>query len=146
MNKKGFTLIELLATIVLLAIIVSIAIPAVSSIIGKNKKNSCTNIKNNIIRAAQLYVSDNKYNLDWVCNEEGCLTTVKYSDLYPVKDTIAHNNAYLNGIIVDPCNNEEYREENAFSLTFKNDNGDIKLVSDFVFPDFPKDSFKCCRE
>lgn len=40
MNKKGFTLIELLAVIVVLAIILAIAVPAISSLISNATSNS----------------------------------------------------------------------------------------------------------
>lgn len=39
LNKKGFTLIELLAVIVILAVVLGIAIPAVSQYITKSRKN-----------------------------------------------------------------------------------------------------------
>jgi type IV pilus assembly protein PilA len=39
-NKRGFTLVELLAVIVILAIILAIAIPSVSSILSTAKKGS----------------------------------------------------------------------------------------------------------
>jgi type IV pilus assembly protein PilA len=39
-NKKGFTLVELLAVIVILAIILAIAVPSISSMIANSKKNS----------------------------------------------------------------------------------------------------------
>ena len=40
MNKKGFTLVELLAVIVILAIILAIAIPSITSLINNSKKSS----------------------------------------------------------------------------------------------------------
>ncbi len=40
MNEKGFTLIELLATIAILGLIMTIAVPNVISVIDKNKKNT----------------------------------------------------------------------------------------------------------
>jgi type IV pilus assembly protein PilA len=39
-NRKGFTLVELLAVIVILAIILAIAVPSISSMIANSKKNS----------------------------------------------------------------------------------------------------------
>ncbi|MDD6224541.1 MAG: type II secretion system protein [bacterium] len=39
LNKKGFTLIELLAVIVILAVVLGIAIPAVSKYITQSRKN-----------------------------------------------------------------------------------------------------------
>lgn len=46
-NKKGFTLIELLAVIVILAVVLGIAIPAVSQYITKSRKNG---YKDNLIQ------------------------------------------------------------------------------------------------
>lgn len=39
-NKQGFTLVELLAVIVILAVILAIAVPSISSMITNAKKNS----------------------------------------------------------------------------------------------------------
>ncbi len=135
MNKKGFTLVELLATIVLLAIIVAIAIPTVNTVINKNKIENCKTLRDSVINAGILYVSDNKYDLEW----ENDTTIVKYSDLYSLNDTIAHNDKYLKSAIINPCNNDPYKDD--FSLEFKNNNGKIELASDFVFPD----EFTCCK-
>ena len=56
MNKKGFTLIELLAVIVILSIIALIAIPIILNIINKVEEGSLSAIKNNMEKAAELYV------------------------------------------------------------------------------------------
>ena len=42
-NKKGFTLVELLAVIVILGILLLVAVPAVSTIIGRSKFNADKN-------------------------------------------------------------------------------------------------------
>ena len=47
LNKRGFTLIELLAVIVILAVVLGIAIPAVSQYITKSRKNG---YKDNLIQ------------------------------------------------------------------------------------------------
>lgn len=47
LNKKGFTLIELLAVIVILAVVLGIAIPAVSQYITKSRKNG---YKDNLVQ------------------------------------------------------------------------------------------------
>ena len=39
-NKKGFTLVELLAVIVILAIILAIAVPGISGLIGNTRKGA----------------------------------------------------------------------------------------------------------
>ena len=43
MRKKGFTLIELLAVIVILAVILTISVPAVKKTIDNAKKKSAEN-------------------------------------------------------------------------------------------------------
>ena len=139
MNKKGFTLIELLATIVLLAIVVAIAIPAVNTIFAKNKKNSCDNLKASIIRAAEAYISDNKYNLNWHNYNGTEITSINYSKLYNINSSVAEDDGYLNNVIVNPCTNEKYMHD--FSIGFKKENGEIKLLKD----DFLPNSFNCCK-
>lgn len=125
MNRKGFTLIELLATIALLAIIVAIAIPAVNSMIGKNKKNNCKVLNDSVIRAAELYVSDNKYDLIWN-NNQVSIGKNQYGE-------------YLNTTIKNPCDNSEYNRD--ITVNFKNNNGKIELVSDNILPN----TFTCCN-
>ena len=48
-NKKGFTLVELLAVIVILALIMGIAVVAMSGVIDSSKKNSARRTAANII-------------------------------------------------------------------------------------------------
>jgi len=48
-NKKGFTLVELLAVIVILALIMGIAVVAMSGVIEDSKKNSARRTAANII-------------------------------------------------------------------------------------------------
>ena len=62
MNKKGFTLIELIVTILLVAMISSIAFVSINKSIQKSKQKECLNIKTSIRSAADLYFSDNRYN------------------------------------------------------------------------------------
>ena len=56
-NKKGFTLVELLAVIVVLAIIILIALPAVLSSMEKARKNSFVIETNEFVKAAQTAYS-----------------------------------------------------------------------------------------
>ena len=62
MNNKGFTLIELIVTILLVAMISSIAFASINKAIQKSKEKECLNIKTSIRSAADLYFSDNRYN------------------------------------------------------------------------------------
>ncbi len=68
MNNKGFTLIETLMVIALIGIISLILVPNVISMINKNKTKSCENLKNNIISATKIYVNENKYDLNFTCD------------------------------------------------------------------------------
>lgn len=48
-NKKGFTLVELLAVIVILALIMGIAVVAMSGVVGESQKNAARKTAANII-------------------------------------------------------------------------------------------------
>lgn len=63
LNKKGFTLIEVLAVIVILSVLMAIMIPTVNHIINKNDENSYEKLKEGIVNAAKVYISDNRYTI-----------------------------------------------------------------------------------
>lgn len=59
MNRKGFTLIELLAVLVILAVIMTIAIPSVTSSIERSRDKE-KNMKIKLIESeAELYIDRN---------------------------------------------------------------------------------------
>lgn len=60
LNKKGFTLTELLATIAILAIVVTIATPAVIGVSNSIKKNMYESKVKLISQNAKLYGEDNE--------------------------------------------------------------------------------------
>lgn len=70
-NNKGFTLVELLGVIVVLLAIMLVAIPSIASTYEKNKQKIDKQKKQNIISAAEIYVSVHlksdfdKYNNFW---------------------------------------------------------------------------------
>ncbi len=63
-EQKGFTLIELLAVIVILAIILAIAIPAVSKLIDNSRIDAHIANAQQIEGAAKLYFADNPKDAD----------------------------------------------------------------------------------
>lgn len=62
MNEKGFTLIELLAVIVILAVLILFAMPAVMSLMERARKNSFKTETIAIINDAETAFEDKKIN------------------------------------------------------------------------------------
>lgn len=60
MNNKGFTLIELLAVLVILVVIMSIAIPSITSSVERSKAKQREQVINIIISAGELYADKHK--------------------------------------------------------------------------------------
>ena len=64
MKNKGFTMIELLATIVLLGIIMMIAVPSITSILAKNKKQTFLNDAKKFVALAEQEARKSGYKYD----------------------------------------------------------------------------------
>ena len=62
MNKKGFTLVELLATIILLAIVLSLSSIAIIGIINSSKEKNYEQLISNIKDGAEVYYQECKYS------------------------------------------------------------------------------------
>lgn len=91
MNNKGFTMVELLATIGVLAIVITIAVPSVISVSKQ--------IKNNMYKARIKLIESNAK----LCVEDGKCKTTNYK--ITVKDIVL--NGYLKqDDITNPINNE----------------------------------------
>lgn len=60
LNKKGFTLIELLAVIVILLVIMTIAIPSITSSMDRTKEKQKNSIIEIIESSAEIYVDRHK--------------------------------------------------------------------------------------
>ena len=73
-KNKGFTLIELLAVIVILALLITIAVPSVIALTKRIKQNMyCTKVQN-IETAAKIYGNDNLDLFEQMPNGEESLT------------------------------------------------------------------------
>ena len=129
MNNRGFTLIELIATIALLAVISLISFISINSAIKKNWVNNCNSLVDNIKGAANEYVSDNRYNNEFVnmANNNGKVITMDANSLKeyltePIRDpkdksditaaisaTIELNNNYtVKNVTVNGINCDDY--------------------------------------
>ena len=63
MNNKGFTLIELLAVLVILVVIMSIAIPSITSSVERSKAKQREQVINIVKAQAELYADKHKNSL-----------------------------------------------------------------------------------
>lgn len=88
LNKKGFTLVELIATIVVLALVVSISAYAITNIINSAKEKNYKLLIKNIKDASETYYQECKY-----LNNSG----IKCDDTYTVKLQELVNYGYLKG-------------------------------------------------
>ena len=107
MNKKGFTLIELLGVIVILSIIMLIAIPNITSVLEKNKKETYLADAKKLITQAEYEIRNG--DIDKPNSSEIVKITLSYlgtSDVnkdpegnsYSLKDSyvvIVRNDGYL---------------------------------------------------
>ncbi|MBR7041977.1 MAG: InlB B-repeat-containing protein, partial [Bacilli bacterium] len=85
MNKKGFTLIELLATIVVLALILSISIYVATNVIKKSKENTYNVTKHEVESNADSYLIENNGRLFYITSDNNeyeyqCITVENLID------------------------------------------------------------------
>ena len=96
-NNKGFTLIELVAVIAILLVIMTIAMPSITSLLGRTEDKISKEKENAFISAARDYVSDN-YNTVLPSGKNKCYITLEnlynrgYLSENSYKDT--NDNAY----------------------------------------------------
>ncbi len=107
-DNRGFTLIEVILAVLILAILVIIAFPNITSIINKGKIESCENLRESILSASKMYIKDNRYNLDESvkCENE----SDKPSFYITLKKLVEKN--YIKGPFKNPITNEEYDPSN----------------------------------
>lgn len=103
MNRKGFTLIEVIVVIVIIVLLSLILIPNVMLFVSKNDKDMCERLKDNIISAAEMYVSENKYELGFDCGNNS-IKTIKLSDLITA--------GKISSPVINPVTNEPVSDVN----------------------------------
>lgn len=106
LNKKGFTLVELLAVLVILAAIMGIAIPSITSSMERNKEKQNESKERMLESFAEIYVADHKNALyNNLGTAEECYISVtelrdkgyltddadKYSDNSEIKGCVIFN-------------------------------------------------------
>ena len=88
-NKKGFTIIELIMVIVIISILSLVLVPNIITFNNKNKIKSCESLEKNIISAAKIYVTNNKYDLGFGCSETTKTITITLQTLVDSGDLIS---------------------------------------------------------
>ena len=116
LNKKGFTLVELLVVIVILGVIMSIAMPSITSSIERSKDKQKTQIIKLIESAGELYVDKHKntvkpgqITLDKLIGD-GLITAQEMKDPFNEKSTLCGYISY-NGsdvVWVDQSGSKQY--------------------------------------
>ena len=128
MNKKGFTLVELLVVIVMIAIIVTIAVPSIMGVNQNIKDNMLDKKVTMIEEAAILYGQDNKNSIIYSSNNYDGLSCISLpvSELVPdYLDKDNDNECLLepestgNGCIVDPSDQNKYLDNKEVIIYYK---------------------------
>ena len=96
LNKKGFTLVELLVVIVILGVIMSIAIPSITSSIERSKDKQKAQVIKLIVSAGELYVDKHKNSVTTSDGDitlgqlvsDGLITAQEMKDPFNEKSTL----------------------------------------------------------
>lgn len=123
MNNKGFTLIELLATIALLAVIATISFVAISGVIEQGKVRDCETLVNNIKSATSEYVSDNRYDKEFI--------RIVSDNVAIIDASYLTGGNYLKGDIINPFNKVKITPSTIKINITLNDNYTVKQVKVF---------------
>lgn len=123
MNNKGFTLIELLATIALLAVIATISFVAISGVIEQGKVRDCETLVNNIKSATSEYVSDNRYDKEFI--------RIVSDNVAIIDASYLTGGNYLKGDIINPFNKVKITPSTIKINITLNDNYTVKKVKVF---------------
>lgn len=101
MNRKGFTLIELLATLIILALVMSIGAYSIINIVKSTKQENYNFLIDSIKDGAEVYYQECKYtnNSGISCNASGEVTLgdlVRYGYLKGNSKTNSNNYTLIN--------------------------------------------------
>lgn len=114
LNKKGFTLIELLAVIVILAVLLAIAVPAVSNYINTSKKSGYIDTVKMYVDAARNASISEGFDFP---SDKNHATAISFSELKDLLEKGGATSAYGNEwqvansyvVIVNEGENEDPR-------------------------------------
>ena len=99
-NNKGFTLVELIATVTIMLLITTIAIPTSMHFINKGKQNQYDQVRLEIEQAADKYYKQHKDSISF----SGTTASISLTNLTNLIDDQFKNET---GKIIDPRNKEK---------------------------------------
>lgn len=111
-KNKGFTIVELLAVIVILGIVMTLTIPAVTNSQSAAKQKAYETKINNFENAAIIYAQDNYRTLISGKTEDEFTVEIKVQDLL--------ENGYLTGnqdILLDPRDTSKSLKDSSITIT-----------------------------
>ena len=114
MNRKGFTLVEVLIAIAIVAILLLVLVPNVFVMIDKNNEKSCNNLVNNIESSTKIYVTNNKYDLEFGCNSPNNKKNITLQTLINSGDLETDST----GKIKNPINDKEIPFTTVVEVTY----------------------------
>ena len=127
MNNKGFTLVELIATIVILALVMSIGAISVTSIIKSAKEKNYNILIDNVKSATEIYYQECRYVNNYDNSPIDCSIV---DDGYVITLGKLVQYGYLksddNSTIINPLNEEDITD---CEIKIVYDNGYLKIVS-----------------
>lgn len=139
MNEKGFTLVELLATLVILALVVTVGGVAITKTIKSSKDNNYRVLIENIKSAAETYYQECRY-----MGLDDCPTTADAEGYYSIKLSVLVKYGYLTtnkgNVLADPrddnnvytdCTIRYKYHNNRLEVTTLNTNPACPVTDDF---------------
>ena len=99
-NKKGFTLIELLAVIVILALLVGIAIPAISSQLVKFSYDYYDSSESSVLSAGEEYLSDKRFSMPTELLHSNTVTINELVEAGYIDEVVDYNVNTCGGYVV----------------------------------------------
>ena len=126
LDNKGFTLVEVLAVLVILVVIMSIAIPNISSSLERSKGKQDTARIDVLEAYAELYVADNKntiYNNLKNAGTDKCYIELNKLEGYASEDELkdSDGNAFEGVIIFSRDNNDyQYSDDKRYMIDDEN--------------------------
>ena len=121
MNRKGFTLVELLATLVILAIVLSLGTYAITNIIKSSKEKNYDLLISNIRDGAEVYYQECKYSSKIAPNSGITCNSITENGVVKYQITLGDlvNYGYLKGNKQDESNYKKF--------TIVNPNDDVSI-------------------